>query len=267
VTVRGAVDLEDQAGVDGHDTNPPGWGDACTNELRDRPGITMKDSTQIRIQDEAWMDGEPALAQDADLGDATFDSLGDLAWSDLVDMATKFFDDGTFSPNPSTKWVDGVEVCDTDDPDNLGSPDPNHPCFDYFPIVWINDDVTFDNGYAQGIFVLNWDEATQAGSEFDMEMNLTVNGIILGKGCVEPEEDSRFYGAIFVDAEYRNLDICNSDYDYDMNDGDATVTYSTCAVDRAILGTGLDEYAEAEFPGEAGGAKLLISRSYVELFH
>jgi hypothetical protein len=266
VTVRGHVQLQDDTGLDGHDANPPGWGDACTNALHDKPGVMMQDTTLFEMVDASWMDGVPPLAQNADMSDATWDSLGDLAWADLESMADKTFHDGRFSPNPSTKVVDGETVCNTDDPNNLGSPDPSHPCFNYFPIVSISDDVTFDNGYAQGIFVLRWDEPTQQGSEFDLEMNLTVNGVILGKGCVEPEEDSRFYGAIFVDANYRNLSLCNSDKDYDMNDGDATVRYSTCAVDRAILGSGLDEWAEPEVAGAGGGAEMLISRTFSELF-
>jgi hypothetical protein len=266
VTVRGAVDLEDDTGIDGHDTHPPGWGEACEGRpLEDKPGLIMKDTTLIRREASTWMDGEPPLVQDPTLSDAAWDQFGDLSWVELKDQATKLFDDGTFSPNPSTKVVDGQTVCNTDDPNNLGSPDPNHPCFDYFPIVVINDDVTFQNGYAQGIFVLEWDESTKAGSEFDLEANLTVNGVILGKGCVEPEENSRFYGAIFVDAEYRNYDICNSDYDYDMNDGDATVRWSQCAVDRAIVHAGLDEWAEVKNPGGSGGIQLLGHRAFGEL--
>jgi len=160
----------------------------------------------------------------------------------------------------------GELVCDTSDPLNLGSPDPNHPCFDYFPIVVINDDVTFQNGYAQGIFILQWDPDTHAGSEFDLEIDFALAGLILGKGCVEPEEDSRVYGAVFVDAEYRNYDICNTDFDYDMNDGDPRVQYSTCAIDRAIVNSGLTDWAEVTFPGESGGIQFLGMRSYGESF-
>ncbi len=265
VTVRGGVNIEDDTGIDGHDTHPPGWGDECTNELEDKPGIVMKDTTRLVAEDNSWIDGEPPIAQNTDLDDVTWEQFGDLSWDSLSEMAEKVFHDGTFRPNPSTKWVDGVEVCNTSDPLNLGSPDPTHPCFDYFPVVLISDDVTFEYGYGQGIFVLAWDEATQQGSEFDLERDLTVNGVILGKGCVEPEENSRFYGGILVDGNYRNLHLCNSDLDYDMNDGDATVQWSTCAVDRAIVNSGLDEWAEVTNPGDAGGVQPLGMRSFGEI--
>ena len=86
-----------------------------------------------------------------------------------------------------------------------------------------------------------------------------------GKGCVEPENNSRTYGAIFVDANYRNLHLCNSDKDFDMNDGDAELHYSTCASDRALTLSGLEEYAEPEFPDEEG-VTMLVSRSFLEVF-
>jgi hypothetical protein len=269
-TVRGDVDMDDETLLNGHDTNPPGWGDACTNELHDQPGIVMQDTTKLHFSDpDAEIDGVPPVVQNSELSDATWDSLGGLAWSDLRSRATKYFHDSEFRPRPSTKIdpVTGETVCKTEDPLNLGSPDPNHPCFNYFPIVVIDDDVTFEYGYAQGIFILDWNPSTHQGSEFDLETDFTLAGIVLGRGCVEPENNSRTYGAMFIDGEYRNYDICNTDLDYDMNDGDATVQWSTCAVDRALLLSGLEEYAEAEFPGEAGGARMLISRSYVEMFH
>jgi hypothetical protein len=282
-TVRGAVDLEDMSYIEGRDMNPgaagsgwythlhgDGWGDACDDVvLQDKPGLIMKDTTQLRFNDPTpVLEGVPPLVENADLSDATWDSLGDHSWSDLKGQATKFFDDGEFSPRPSVTVdpLTGELVCNTADPLNLGSPDPNHPCFDYFPIVLVNDDVTFDNGYAQGIFVLDWDESTHAGSEFDLEIDFTLAGLILGKGCVEPEENSRVYGAIFVDAEYRNYDICNSDYDYDMNDGDPRVQYSTCAIDRAIVNGGLMDWAEVTVPGEPGGVQRLGMRSFGEPF-
>jgi hypothetical protein len=268
VAMRGSAELEDQAGLSGYDTHPPGWeaGGVCSDQKYDKPGLMMKDTTRLIMQDDAWIDGEPALSHNPDLDDSTWEQFGDLSWDSLSGMYDKIFHDGTFSPNPSTKVVAGETVCDTDDPDNLGSPDPNHPCFDYFPVVLISDNVTFDNGYAQGVFVLAWDEAADQGSEFDLEMNLTVNGVILGKGCVEPEEDSRFYGSILVDGNYRNLHLCNADKDYAMNDGDATVTWSQCAVDRAILNSGLSEFATVTIPGESSGGRLLVSRSFSEGF-
>ncbi len=270
VTIRGAVDMEDDTGIDGHDINPFDWDSAgaCQDSLYDKPGLIMKDTTQLRTEATTFIDGEPPLVENPDLSDATWDSLGDLAWADLKNMAEKGFVDGRFQPRPSTTidMETGEVVCDTSDPLNLGSPDPNHPCFDYFPIVSITDDVKFDYGYAQGIFILDWDESTGLGSELDLEYDAVLSGLILGKGCIEPEENSRTYGAIFVDAEYRNSDICNYDYDYDMNDGDAVVQYSTCAIDRALKGSGLVDWAEAAILGPGGGVQFLGSRAFGERF-
>jgi hypothetical protein len=266
VTMRGKADIDDFSRVSGFDAHPPGWEDHCHNELHHKPGLLMRDSTQITIDPNATIEGVPPLAGDLTLGDIHFEEFDEVTWTDVASKVTKIFDDGTFTPRPSTRVdpMTGELVCNTADPLNLGSDDPNHPCFDYFPVVLISDDVTFTNGYAQGVFVLHL-LGPGSGSEFDWEGNQRVNGLVLGKGCIEPEESSDFYGAIFVDAKYRNLDICNSDMDFDMNDGDPLVHYSTCAIDRALIGTGFDRWSEAQEPGEPAGVQLLGSRGFGEV--
>ena len=269
VTIRGAVNIEDETGVDGRDTHPPGWAAAgvCSDSTYDKPGFLMKDTTQLAINDDAWLMGVPPVAEDPSIDDSSFDQLGGLTWEELAAMADKVLDDETVSlARPSTKIVGGEVVCDTSDPYNFGSDDPSHPCFNYFPIVLVKDDVTIDNGYAQGIFVLEWDESSKQGSEFDLEGATQLNGVILGKGCVEPEEDSRVYGAIFIDGNYRNFDLCNSDADYEMDDGDATVRFSQCAIDRVLTNSPLEEYAEPTVTDGSGGARMLVNRSFVEVF-
>jgi len=266
VTMRGKADIDDFSRLDGHDAHPPGWEDFCYNDLHHKPGLLMKDSTQITIDPNATLDGVPPLKQGSSLSDTDFEYFSGFTWQEIAAKASKIFHDGEFTPRPSTTVdpMTGELICNTSDPLNLGSDDPNHPCFDYFPLVVISDDVTFENGYAQGIFVLKV-MPTGWGSEFDLEGNHEMNGLIIGKGCVEPEVSSDFHGAIFVDSKYRNLDICNTDMDYDMNDGDPLVHYSTCAVDRALVGTGLDEWAVAQEPGTPTGVQLLSSRGFGEV--
>jgi hypothetical protein len=155
-------------------------------------------------------------------------------------------------------------VCDTTSPYNWGSNDPNDPCFNYFPIILIQGEVEVHNGYGQGVVIVDWNDANPPGAkggEFELETDFTFNGLILGKGCVEIQKGADFHGAVFVDAEYRNEDLCGGDLDYDMNDNEPAIRWSQCAVDRSIVGSGLDEYSESE--GEGTGP--LGSRAFFEM--
>jgi hypothetical protein len=76
--------------------------------------------------------------------------------------------------------------------------------------------------------------------------------------------EAQFHGAIFMDGNYLN-DLCSNDKTFDLNK-EGHVTFSQCAVDRALLNTGLAEYAEPQVPGESGGVQFLGSRSFGEAF-
>lgn len=268
VTMRGGVNLDDDTSIDGRDSNPAGWDSTvCPNDFYDKPGLVMEDTTLLDAESSTVRNGVPPLAQWDWMTDATFEQLGDLTWEEIGAMATKsYVDRDVHGPRPSTTIdpVTGQVVCNYADPMNMGSPDPNHPCFDYWPIVLIRDEVHFDGtGYAQGIFVLDLTTAN-LGSEFDIENDMVFNGLVLGKGCVEVQDRARFSGALFVDGRYWGTEICNTDVAFDMHRDDATLKYSTCVIDRALKGTGLDAYAEAQVSGGSTGVSLLSSRGFGE---
>jgi hypothetical protein len=268
VSVRGDVELTDRVGVDGQDGVPFGWDSVCPPPGEDRPGLLMTDTTLLSMQDSSWLNGDPPLVQQAEMGPDVMDQFGDLSWAELKSLADIHIRDQDVRPRPSVT-IDpetGELVCNTADPLNWGSPDRGHPCFDYFPIVLVEQTVRVYDGYGQGIFVLEWDPTRKQGSELDFEQNTIINGVVLGKGCIEVEENARFHGAVFVDGLYRNNDICTSDRDYASDDGDAITRWSQCAVDRAIVGAGLDEWAEPANPGPGVRAQLLGSHGFSELF-
>ena len=78
---------------------------------------------------------------------------------------------------------------------------------------------------------------------------------------VEIQKGADFHGAVFVDAEYRNEDLCGGDLDYDMNNNEPAIRWSQCAVDRSIVGSGLDEYSVSDGEGTAP----LGSRAFFEI--
>ena len=231
--VDGVVEFDDTVDeISGQDTHPPGWESAgvCQNGLEDKPGLIMKDTTQV-IHDNGTgvIEGVPPMVEDTTINDATFDSFGNKTWADLKAQANHIVG-SSLSPLPSYSGGN----CDTSDPENWGSNDPNDPCFDYFPIILIQGDVDAEDNYGQGILILDWDPITLTGSEIDLEDGMVYNGIILGKGCIEVQRGAVLNGAAFVDGKYGATDLCDPDMPLDIN-ADGKVQYSSCAVERGHL--------------------------------
>ena len=269
--VDGDVRLDqDEDFISGHDTHPEGWGDwedeedeegeggVCTNGLEDVPGLIMKDMDQLDQQD-GIVDGVPPLVEDTTISESTFSDFGDKTWEDLKAWANFIVDEYDLTPEPS--YINNDEDCDTSDRFNWGSPDADDPCFDYFPIILIQDQVHAEAGYGQGILILDWDVGSSLGSEIDLEDGMVFNGIILGKGCLEIQRGSQMNGAVFMDGNYFNDDLCDPDKVLDVKE-EGGLQCSSCAIERAIRLSGLDDFGEG---GEGSGYSLLASRAFAQL--
>jgi hypothetical protein len=211
-TVRGAVRISDSDDfVDGHDELPPGWGtkDECP-DLTNKTGLIMDDTDLLDLED-GWIDGDPqALAEDPSINDSTFDYFGELTWQEIKDMATIVISSvggGQVKLDLAASYSGGA--CDMTDPENWGSNVPGDLCFDYYPVVLIRGEVEIKTGYGQGIVLLDLLDAV-TGSEFELEGGHFA-GLIIGKGCVEIQDGSDMWGAVFVDANYFNESLCNED--------------------------------------------------------
>ncbi len=278
-TMRGIAEIDDTSAINGFDQHPPGWEDAgvCSEELNDKPGIIMKDTTELDIKDdESTLDGVPRIVEMPEMGDSTFNYFNGLTWDSLNAMAD--FELGTPGTGMSLDASDvyprynGDGTCDTSHPYNWGSDDPNDPCFDYFPVIALYGDANLKDGaYGQAILLLDTatvvdslGNATVAGSELDIEDDSRFNGVVLGRGCVEIQRGAVMHGAVFIDGKFwtGGEKLCWNDPPLYLNH-QGTLQWSQCAVDRAILNAGLTEFGVAESPG---GARLLLSRSFGELF-
>jgi hypothetical protein len=272
-TVRGEV-IVDGSGtvVDGHDSAPASWGadGVCADSLYDKPGINMQDTSLLTEDPDAVLTGLPPFVEDPTIGDQTFSDFGpDLTWDEIKDMA-----DFTWgSHGGSLELVNKIRPsynadgsCNTSDPYNWGSNDASDPCFNFFPIILVRGDFSIEASYGQAVFILDYYESggTAVGAEFDLDDDADLNGIILGKGCVELKDRGAFHGAIFVDGNYTNP-LCGSDVTLEVK-RDARLDYSQCAVDRAILNSGLEAFAEPSVPGKAGGVQFLLNRAFGEVF-
>jgi hypothetical protein len=269
VLVRGDIDVKSGASVSGNDEHPAGWaaGGVCSDSLYNKPGLVIQEADSVTIS--GTVAGSPPLVEDTTLADSTFGQFGPLSWEDIKNLAD--FAIGTAGSNESYDTGDiyprynADGSCDTSHPLNWGSPDPNDPCFDYFPIILVRGDVDIQYGvYAQGIFVTDfWTDASgNHGSELDIEDDVVFNGLVLGKGCVEVQRRANFHGAVFADGLWGN-ELCSGDDTFDANN-DGMTTWSQCAVDRALYNSGLREYATPTISGD-GPMVRIPSRSFAEI--
>ena len=86
------------------------------------------------------------------------------------------------------------------------------------------------------------------GSECELESPGTLHSSVVGKGCIELQDGSQTYGAIYLDGAYFDEDLCDGALTLKIRRGGNTMHtdlyYSDCVVQRVLAGTGL---------GEAGG--------------
>jgi hypothetical protein len=281
VLVRGDTDVKDYSVVSGYDEHPAGWtsGDSavCSDSLYNKPGLIIQETDSVNVSSGGSVTGDPPLVEDSYIDDSYFSQFGDLTWEQIKDMAqivigdpghSDSYDAGDVYPRYTVDPLTGDLLCDTSHPLNWGSPDPNDPCFNHFPVVLVQGDVDLQYGlYAQGIFITDfWTDSlgVNYGSELDIEDNVVFNGIALGKGCVEVQRLANVHGAVFADGFWGNV-LCGGDDTFDIND-EGYMTWSQCAVDRALYNSLFKDYAEPTIPPPGDGPQFLGSRSFGEAF-
>ena len=181
-------------------------------------------------------------------------------------------------PTDSKLWWIGPRynadgTCNTDHPLNWGSKDPGDPCFNYFPVIAARGEIEIKGAsYGQGVFVVDSD-ASGLGGEFELEgcgsgswtendpnCNSELNGLIIGRGCVEIQYQHKFFGAVYVDGSFPQSS-CSSDRPLSI-DRSGAAQYSSCAVARALSSGSLSQTAQGG--SGSGGTVLLGSRAFAE---
>lgn len=214
--------------VQGIDAYPDGaeggvdWSTPCaTMERVDAPGILAADTARIawggaRVSRTQATTGSPAVAQDAQISFASLSTLGDMEWDQVAQLAEELPSGAPGPVAPATR--DGR--CDSSDPANWGSPgDPESPCFDYFPILHRSGRLELTGGAGQGILLVDGDLDVSGG--FAFYGPVFVRGRLTTRG-----EGAHFWGGVVVaDPQGRASTL----------GGSAAITYSSCAIQRAIL--------------------------------
>ncbi len=238
VTTRGSMQIGGSTMIDGNDFNPSGW--ACPPAGPAMPGIATSDSSQISTSGcggYSCVSGSPKISNDTTITTSTFQTFGDLNWAQIVALATINLPDGftssAFAP------VGTATTCTTSYQTNWG--DPMSPpsvagCQNYFPIIHVAGDLHLTGGYGQGVLLVDGNISVQGGFQFF--------GPVIALGTLSTQgTGGHFNGGVMA----ANLNLGS-----DQILGNAVVTYSSCAIAKAL---------QANSP-----ARPLTQRSWVDLF-
>jgi Tfp pilus assembly protein PilX len=219
LTTQGTTKIGGNAEVDGANTDPPSWmncdPDSNMSGIRLPPG-ELHGQGGCSGPSYSCIAGSPPIHEDATIDSTTFFQYGDMDWDALVAMANKPVTPGTHTGiGPDIQG--GACIIATED--NWGDPlAPTSACGGYFPIMYVEGNLSISGGYGQGILLVDGNLSVQGGFEFF--------GIVVTKGVLKTTgTGGHFNGAVMA---------ANVDLDDNSILGDALVQYSSCAVVRAL---------------------------------
>jgi hypothetical protein len=238
LTTRGPGTIGGNAGLDGSDHVPGGWA-ACPPAGPAEAGLRVPDEDDIKwtggCKGTACVSGDPKVDEDPFIDDDTFFDYGDGDWEALKALANKKLPAGNYQ-NLAPR-LDGGGDCDIGHQQNWGDPlDPTGQCGAYYPVIYVNGDMTVNTGYGQGLLLVEGDLSAQGGFEF--------YGIVVVRGSLKSAgTGNKFHGGVLA---------ANVDLDDNSLIGTVDLLFSRCAIQRA------QQAASSGSP--------LRSRGWVQLF-
>lgn len=231
LTTIGSLKFGGSAIIDGRDTDPSQWPGLCDSPDTNKPGIMMKDTTNVDFSgNEAkirsnQLYGLSDFAQNSSMTSASLTTFGDMTWADLTSLADKHYTSAPASPTPTPAIGATSGACTESSTTNWGYPLANtHPCFSYFPILWLDNPGTvwnFSGGVGQGILLVEGDLKVTGTFQFYGPIYIKGHIETAGGGGVQ-----HFHGGMIA---------ANADLEQNSVLGTADIVYSSCAIERAIL--------------------------------
>ena len=222
LTAIGRVTLSGNSTVSGYDQTPPGWSAAGVScpPLDSVSGVRYNGT--LTQQGSATLNGDPARNNDNTLNSSNI--FGTNSFDQLKAMATLILTSDISGLAPAT--TGSPARCNTSVENNWGAPeDATNACFNYFPIVYHNGDLSISGtGSGQGILLVEGNLNVQGRIDFYGPVIVTGGVNIRGTGS----DDVKFYGGVMAQ------DVTLDD---SRLTGNATVNYSSCAIKRALQGS------------------------------
>lgn len=236
VTVTDPIQFNGNAfTVTGENGNPDGWNDCDptrADNLDDLVGVRSSTGTGVGSGDldnvtgypVAYVDNDPSITSETfqDYLDYTYATLAAQDGVKVLPLSTPYL----FAPIVE---LTNAAQCDRDILLNMGEPHrpPDvvvPPCYGYFPIAHgtANRTKMAANARGQGTLLVDGDLEIQGGFEW--------SGIILVRGSVIiAGMGNKVYGALLSESVTENNSI----------GGDINITYSSCAIAKAVQGSSL----------------------------
>lgn len=217
--------------INGNDMTIAGWG--CDATKPAMPGLAMGPSDVLDISgctSGNCLIGDPPLQRTTSANDTTkYFVFGDMTWEDVTSLATKRY---TGSPTqsqiePNPLLVGGGACVITDNQAsqrwNWGDIRAGFPCSNYFPIIHFAgaaQTVKLSGGSGKGILLIDGDLEISGGFEFF--------GPVIVRGRLRTTgQGGKLNGGVMA---------ANVDLEQNTVIGDAIITYSNCAISKAIEG-------------------------------
>jgi hypothetical protein len=231
LTAAGDVRVEGSALVSGVDAPPATWPSSLCAHLATGGGgigVAAPDTTRVcggagcAASSAPWIVGAPAEEQSMLAAmPSTFTHFGDHDWATLAARADVVLPAGSYVTAP----VDGGGSCDASAPLNWGDPARAGACGDRFVLVHVPGDLVLQSGsVGQGILLVEGDVRLEGPVTF-------LGAIVTRRDVVATGSGVRVLGAVLA-----------ADEDGGSGshlDGDARLSRSVCALERAALGTAL----------------------------
>jgi len=232
LTLRGGLQIGGNSEVDGANTNPSTWG-GCAPAADTLAGVAMADPSLITYsgcQDGSCIQGDPPVLQEPSADDTTnYFNFGDENWATLTASADKVINGNNTYNDIGPVVTDGS--CMRGELLNWGAPIhtvPANPCENYFPIIYAKTSTSgvlkLSGGKGQGILLVDGDLEISGGFEF--------YGPVIVRGRIKATGTSgggKLHGGVMA----ANVEITDDGQIL----GDATISYSSCAIEKAIAGS------------------------------
>jgi hypothetical protein len=237
VTSKLTIMVNGTSEIRGEDTTPAEWSTSeCPPLDGPKPGIVIGPGGDLtKVQCDGCVTGDPPVTQSDSAGyNSTYTDFGGMTYDELAAMANLTFPDNTTITSIGPVWdvdKDGNVYCKTGNvaPLNLNWGDPEHldvrtQCRSYFPIIHVTGDLQLSGGVGQGILLVDGDLGAQGGVAFFGPIIVRGKLSVTGGGSAP-----RFVGGVMA---ANSIDLSDSKIA-----GGALVSYSSCAISKAVNGS------------------------------